>query len=186
MPKPKPDEVIRHEVVLGRAEREILRDLQLSYTTNRLLSPFTNLSPSGALFLSGAGLLLLDYVLDNIGLDPDWKAIIADMTPEGIKDWFETQNLVLGGIGAILGGILGGAIIPVVGAPIGAAVGGVAGGVVAEVGEDLAGAGVDHVTGQIDRSNENREEFTNQLWLAMLQARATIGIVIASQEPRFD
>ena len=108
MPKPKPDEVIRHEIVLGRAEREIVRDLQLSYTFNRISSPFTNLSPSGALLLSGSGLLLLDYVLDNIGLDPDWKQIIVDMTPDGIKDWFETQNLVLGGIGAILGGLFGG------------------------------------------------------------------------------
>jgi MFS family permease len=174
MPKPKPDEVIRHEIVLGRAEREIVRDLQLSYTANRLLSPFTNLSASGALFLTGSGLLLLDYLLDNIGLDPDWKAIIADMTPEGVKDWFETQNLVLGGIGAIIGALLGG--------PLGAAVGGVAGGVVAEVGEDIAGAGVDHVTGQVERSNQEREEFQNRLWLGLLQFRATLGIVAATPD----
>ena len=175
VPKPKPDEVIRHEIVLGRAEREIVRDLQLSYTFNRVSSPFTNLSPAGALFLSGTGLLLLDYILDNIGLDPDWKAIIADMTPEGVKDWFETQNLVLGGIGAILGGIIGASVIPFVGGPVGAAVGGVAGGVVAEVGE----AGVDHVSEQIDRSNQEREEFTNRFWLGLLQLRATAGIVAA-------
>jgi len=170
MPKPKPDEVIRHEIVLGRAEREIVRDLQLSYTANRLLSPFTNLSPSGALLLTGSGLLLLDYVLNDIGLDPDWKAIIADMTPEGIADWFETQNLVLGGIGAIIGGLLGG--------PFGAAVGGVGGGIVAEVGE----AGVEHVTGQIERSNEEREEFTNRFYLSLLQLRATAGIVASGLE----
>tara|TARA_R110000824_G_scaffold167053_2_gene343832 strand:- start:64 stop:603 length:540 start_codon:yes stop_codon:yes gene_type:complete len=175
MPKPKPDEVIRHEIVLGRAEREIVRDLQLSYTFNRVSSPFTSLSPAGAIFLSGTGLLLLDYLLDNIGLDPDWKEIIADMSPEGIQDWFETQNLVLGGIGAILGGIIGGAIIPLVGAPVGAAVGGVAGGVVAEVGEDIAGA----AQAQIDRSTAEREEFTNRFWLGLLQLRATAGIVAA-------
>jgi hypothetical protein len=167
MPKPKPDEVIRHEIVLGRAEREIVRDLQLSYTFNRVSSPFTNLSPAGAVFLSGTGLLLLDYLLDNIGLDPDWKEIITDMTPEGIKDWFETQNLVLGGIGAILGAILGG--------PVGAAVGGVAGGAVAEVGEDIAGA----AQAQIDRSTAEREEFTSRFWLGLLQLRATVGIVAA-------
>ena len=167
MPKPKPDEVIRHEIVLGRAEREIVRDLQLSYTFNRVSSPFTNLSPAGAVFLSGTGLLLLDYLLDNIGLDPDWKEIITDMTPEGIKDWFETQNLVLGGIGAILGAILGG--------PVGAAVGGVAGGAVAEVGEDIAGA----AQAQIDRSTAEREEFTSRFWLGLLQLRATFGIVAA-------
>lgn len=140
MPKPKPNEVIRHEIVLGRAERQIIRDLQMSYTFNRVATPLTQLSPAGAVALSALGLLAVDYVLDSLGLDPNWREIIADMTPEQIKDWFETQNLVLGGIGAILGGIVGGAIIPVVGAPIGAAVGGVAGGVVAEVGEDIAGA----------------------------------------------
>ena len=31
MPKPKPDQVIRHEIVLGRSEREIIRDSQTLY-----------------------------------------------------------------------------------------------------------------------------------------------------------
>jgi len=168
MPKPKPDEVIRHEIVLGRAEREIVRDLQLSYTFNRLSSPFTNLSPAGALFLSGSGLLLLDYVLDNIGLDPDWKAIIADMTPEGVKDWFETQNLVLGGIGAIIGALFGG--------PIGAAVGGVAGGVVAEGAEHIAETGPAWMTPESDTPEE---KYADKLWLGLLQFRTTLGIVAA-------
>ena len=177
MPKPKPDEVIRHEIVLGRAEREIVRDLQLTYTANRLLSPFTNLSPAGALFLSGSGLLLLDYVLDNIGLDPDWKEIIADMTPEGVKDWFETQNLVLGGIGAIIGAIFGG--------PIGAAVGGVAGGVVAEAGEaGLAAAQeADALPAWADPAQSTpEEELADRLWLGLLQFRATLGIVAATPD----
>ena len=182
MPKPKPDNIVRHEIVLGRAEREIVRDLQLSYTFNRAVSPFTNLSAGGALFLSASGLLLLDYILDNIGLDPDWKAIIADMTPEGIADWFEAQNLVLGGIGAILGGIIGAALIPVVGAPIGAAVGGVAGGVAAETAEDIAAA----AQAQVERSNQEREEFTNRFYLGLLQLRATAGIVAAGVEERLD
>jgi len=172
MPKPKPDEVIRHEIVLGRAEREIVRDLQMSYTFNRISSPFTNLSPSGALLLSGSGLLLLDYVLDNIGLDPDWKQIIVDMTPEGVKDWFETQNLVLGGIGAIVGALLGG--------PIGAAVGGVVGGVVAETGEaGLAAAQeADALPAWADPAQSTpEEEYANKLWLGLLQFRATLGIV---------
>jgi hypothetical protein len=178
MPKPKPNEVIRHEIVLGRAERQIIRDLQMSYTFNRVATPLTQLSPAGAVALSALGLLAVDYVLDSLGLDPNWREIIADMTPEQIKDWFETQNLVLGGIGAILGGIVGGAIIPVVGAPIGAAVGGVAGGVVAEVGEDIAGA----AEAQIERSTEERKEFTSRFWLGLLQLRAAAGIVAATPD----
>jgi hypothetical protein len=178
MPKPKPNDIIRHEIVLGRAERQIVRDLQMSYTFNRLASPFTQLSTGGVLFLSASGLLLLDYILDNIGLDPDWKAIIADMTPAQIKDWFEAQNLVLGGIGAILGGIIGGALIPVVGAPLGAAIGGVGGGFVAETAEDVAAAAQE----QVERSTQEREEFMNRFWLGLVQFRATAGIVASGLE----
>jgi len=178
MPKPKPDEVIRHEIVLGRAEREIVRDLQLSYTFNRISSPFTNLSPSGALLLTGSGLLLLDYVLDNIGLDPDWKELIVDMTPDGIKDWFETQNLVLGGIGAIIGGILGGGVFSIPGAIIGGAVGSG----VAEVGEAglEAAQEADALPAWADPAQSTpEEEYAKKLWLGLLQFRATVGIVAA-------
>jgi len=173
MPKPKPDEVIRHEIVLGRAEREIVRDMQLSYTFNRVSSPFTNLSPAGALFLGGSGLILLDYVLDNIGLDPDWKEIIVDMTPDGVKDWFETQNLVLGGIGAIIGAILGG--------PIGAVVGGTVGSGVAEVVEGgfEAADEADALPAWADPTPDvvtEEKKLARQFWLGLLQFRATVGI----------
>jgi hypothetical protein len=59
-------------------------------------------------------------ILDRSGIDPDWRSIIADMTPEQIKDWFETQNLVGGGIGFIVGSFFGG---PLVGGPLGAVAG---------------------------------------------------------------
>lgn len=127
MPKPKPDEVIRHEIVLGRAERELVRDLQMSYTFNRVITPFTDISSGGAVLLGGSLVLLIDYILDSIGLDPDWREIIKDMTPEQVSDWFESQNLVLGGIGAIIGTVF-------FGWP-GAIVGGVAGSAAAEAGE---------------------------------------------------
>ena len=177
MPKPKPDEVIRHEVVLGRAEREILRDLQLSYTTNRLLSPFTNLSPSGALLLGGTGLFFLDYILDNIGLDPDWREIIAEMTPEGVKDWFETQNLVLGGIGAIIGGLL-------TRSPSGARAGFLAGLGLAELAEDegdpLYMDDSDTVLGLVDPDLEKSRE----IWFALLQMRQVVfaGVAVATAD----
>ena len=174
MPKPKPNEVIRHEIVLGRAEREIVRDLQLSYTTNRLLSPFTNLSPSGALLLGGTGLFFLDYILDNIGLDPDWRAIIADMTPEGVKDWFETQNLVLGGIGAIIGGLL-------TRSPAGARAGFLAGLGLAELAEDegdpLYMDDSDTVLGLVDPDLEKSRE----VWFALLQMRNVVFQSVAAQ-----
>ena len=36
MPKPKPDQVIRHEIVLGRSERELISDGLLAYQVNRI------------------------------------------------------------------------------------------------------------------------------------------------------
>jgi len=129
MPKPKPDNVVRHEIVLGTAERQIVRDVQTAYVINRIASPFTAMTPSGFALTGATLLFLIDYVLDHLGLDPNWREITSEMTPEQLNDWLETQNLVLGGIGAIIGLILGG--------PVGAGIGGVAGGAVAEVGEGI-------------------------------------------------
>lgn len=124
MPKPKPTSIVRHEIVLGSAERQIARDIQTAYSINRIASPITNMSASGFVVAGGAAIIVIDYILDNLGLDPNWREIIEDLAPEQVSDWLESQNLVLGGLGAILGLLLGGWV--------GAAVGGVAGGVVAE------------------------------------------------------
>ena len=63
MPKPKPDSIVRHELVLGRAERQIVRDLQTAYSINRIASPITNMSASGLVVAGGAALVLVDYLL---------------------------------------------------------------------------------------------------------------------------
>lgn len=126
MPKPKPNEIIRHEIVLGRAEREIVRDLKTAYFVNRITSPITNMSPSGFVVAGGASLLIIDYIMDNLGLDPNWREIVEDMTPEQVHDWLESQNLIFSGIGAIIGGLLTG------GNPFGVAAGAVAGSATAE------------------------------------------------------
>ena len=43
MPKPKPDQVIRHEIVLGRSERELIADGLLAYQVNRISTPLVAL-----------------------------------------------------------------------------------------------------------------------------------------------
>ena len=129
MPKPKPDNVVRHEIVLGRAEREIIRDAQVAYSINRITSPFTGMSTAGFALTGATLLFLIDYVLDHVGMDPNWREIVEDMTPDQVNDWLETQNLVLGGIGAIIGGLLTGGNV------FGIAAGAAAGSGVAEVGE---------------------------------------------------
>lgn len=128
MPKPKPDNIVRHEIVLGRAERELLDTATTAYTANRVLSPLTEV------LSSNAGLLLVSTVL--LGyleryLPENW----ADMDDNQLADWFETSNILLGttgfGIGALLGGLVGG--LP--GAAIGGGIGAVGGSAGAEVGE---------------------------------------------------
>ena len=43
MPKPKPDQVIRHEIVLGRSERELISDGLFAYQVNKISTPLVAL-----------------------------------------------------------------------------------------------------------------------------------------------
>jgi hypothetical protein len=132
MPKPKPDNIIRHEIVLGRSERELVDTLTTAYTVNRVASPVVELMSSKTGLLLVLGLLLSQ--LEKY-LPPDWY----DMTNSGIMDWFESQNIILGTLGFGLGGVIGGLLgIPfgpagiVAGATAGATTGAVTGTVAAE------------------------------------------------------
>ena len=44
MPKPKPDQVIRYEVVLGSTERQIIKDMRSAYVFNRISAPMVDLA----------------------------------------------------------------------------------------------------------------------------------------------
>jgi len=57
MPKPKPDQVIRHEIVFGRSERELISDGLLAYQVNRISTPLVALlSDASAMGLILGGL----------------------------------------------------------------------------------------------------------------------------------
>ena len=43
LPKPKPDQVVRHEIVFGRAERELISDGLLAYQINKISTPLVAL-----------------------------------------------------------------------------------------------------------------------------------------------
>jgi|19_taG_2_1085344.scaffolds.fasta_scaffold143493_2 hypothetical protein len=43
MPKPKPDQVIRHEIVLGRSERELIDSALVAYQVNKISTPLVAL-----------------------------------------------------------------------------------------------------------------------------------------------
>jgi len=141
MPKPKPDNIVRHEIVLGRSERELLDTATTAYTANRVLSPFATLlsSTAGLLLLSGLALSYLERYLPE-----NWP----DMTDSQLFDWFETENLVVGGIGATAGGLLGaifGGPFAAFTVPAGAAAGGIFGGIVQETAEEAQAGGVPKV-----------------------------------------
>jgi hypothetical protein len=138
MPKPKPDNIVRHELVLGRAERELLDTATTAYTANRVLSPFATLlsSTAGLLLLSGLALSYLERYLPE-----NW----ADRTEEQMFDWFETENLVVGGIGATAGGLFGALFGGLPGAAVGTAAGGIFGGIVQETAEEAQAGGVPKV-----------------------------------------
>lgn len=137
MPKPKPDEVIRHELVMGRSERELLETITTAYTVNRVLSPFATLlsSTAGVLLIAGLALAYLERFLPE-----GWP----EMTETQVFDWFETENLVVGGVFAGLGGLFG-SIFGLPGAAAGATAGGIFGGIAQELSEEGQEAGVPKV-----------------------------------------
>ena len=73
MPKPKPTEVIRHEIVLGRSERDLLEGGLMAYGFNRVATPIVaGLSDVsftitvGALLL-GIGIITSDEYEEMLG-----------------------------------------------------------------------------------------------------------------------
>ena len=79
MPKPKPDNIIRHEIVLGRADRELLDTAVTAYTANRVLTPLV------ALVSDVSALTAIFIVLEASGF--------LDIIPNELR-----ENIELGGI----------------------------------------------------------------------------------------
>ena len=138
MPKPKPDQIVRHEIVLGRADRELLDTAVTAYTANRVLTPVTDM------LSSTPGLLLLAGIALSYGekyLPENW----SDMDDTQLADWFETENIVLGTIGAGAGSLLGAILGGPFGAGLGAVGGGLYGSAIQEGAEEAQAGGVPKV-----------------------------------------
>jgi len=135
MPKVKPDNVIRHEIVLGRAERELFDTVTTAYTVNRVVSPITGLlsSPAGLLLVAGLGLAYLEQFLPE-----DWQ----HRDDASMRDWFETENILAGSVGFGIGALIGGLLFPGIGAVPGGFGGAIFGTVVQEGAEEAQAAGV--------------------------------------------
>jgi len=128
MPKPKPDQVVRHEIVLGRSERELISDGIAAYQFNRITTPLVALfSDASAMGLILGGLAtyygfkfdIIPGAYDNaLDIYNDWKV--------QYDSWRETAGDIRSDpLGEILGFIIpnidfnpGGRIDPVTGIPV--------------------------------------------------------------------
>ena len=72
MPIPKPDQIIRHQLVLGRTERELLEGISAAYATNRIMTPLVSLlsdvSAMTTLFVMLEAAGIIDVIPDEIAL----------------------------------------------------------------------------------------------------------------------
>ena len=118
MPKPKPDQVIRHEIVLGRSERELISDGLLAYQVNRISTPLVALISdvsAMSLILGGlatyygfkfdiipsAGQSALDLYNDWLIQYNAWKETVGDIRSDPIG---EILNLLIPNINFNPGG----------------------------------------------------------------------------------
>lgn len=95
MPKPKPDNIIRHEIVLGRSERELLDTLVTANAATKVI-----VQPLVALLSDPQALLALFAILEGLGITDfipdDWLIILEEGASETFDDW---MNGVLAAIG---------------------------------------------------------------------------------------
>jgi len=70
VPKVKPDNVVRHEIVLGRTEREMLEGAIAAYQVNRISTPLVALLSDASALLAIATILeatgIIDFIPDSI------------------------------------------------------------------------------------------------------------------------
>jgi len=93
MPKPKPDQTIRHEIVLSRPDRELLSDVVVAYQINKVATPLVSLLSDASAMLIVAGLLEAYGITDLI------PNTVYDDIVGGIYDTYQ------GGMAAIEGAL---------------------------------------------------------------------------------
>jgi len=95
MPKPKPDNIIRHEIVLGRSERELLDTLVTANAATKVV-----IQPLVSLLSEPKALLALFAILEGLGITDfipdDWLIILEEGASETFDDW---KDGVLAAIG---------------------------------------------------------------------------------------
>jgi len=108
MPKPKPDKVIRHEIVLGRSERDMLEGWFGSMQFNNIATPAVNLMNDVT------GMITFLSILAAVGITgASFTFLVSDeLSVQGVIDSFVTQRdqaITAAGLSAMpgVGGIVG-------------------------------------------------------------------------------
>jgi hypothetical protein len=108
MPKPKPDQVIRHEIVLGRSERELVEGALVAYQVNRIATPTVALLSdvsAMSIVLTALGTYLgFKYSIGSLAIDTT-QDLINDFQNqyEAYKQTPEYQAAQAIGVGAAAG-----------------------------------------------------------------------------------
>ena len=95
MPKVKPDNVVRHELVLGRSERELLDTAVTAIAANRVLTPLvallSDVSALTAIFILLEATGLIDLIPNEIrqGIESG----VFDSIEKAEEAWDSTQRL---------------------------------------------------------------------------------------------
>ncbi len=109
MPKPKPDKVIRHEIVLGRSERDMLDGWLGSMQFNNIATPAVKLMNDVT------GMITFLSILAAIGITgASFTFLVSDeLSVQGVIDSFVSQRdqaIAAAGLSAIVpgpGGLVG-------------------------------------------------------------------------------
>ena len=95
MPKVKPDNVVRHELVLGRSEREFLDTAVTAIAANRVLTPLvallSDVSALTAIFILLEATGLIDLIPD--GIRQGIESGVFDSIEKAEEAWDSTQRL---------------------------------------------------------------------------------------------
>ena len=108
MPKPKPDQVIRHEIVFGRSERELIEGALVAYQVNRIATPTVALLSdvsAMSIVLTALGTYLgFKYSIGSLAIDTV-QELINDFQNqyEAYKQTPEYQAAQAIGVGAAAG-----------------------------------------------------------------------------------
>jgi len=103
MTKRKPDSVTEFRISLQAKQSEQLDALITAVQVRAFAAPLVNILSSPVAMLGIIGMIL---ALASKYLGPGWEEKVEGKTQEQIRDWMEAENIIIGGLFAVVFGIL--------------------------------------------------------------------------------